>query len=163
MAQHDTTPGFSEDERRVWITAILIQMRLRHAMAQQMYADNGISLSDYGIFVALNDSPQAVMRMSDLALRIGWELSRLSHQLRRMEARGLVIRFRNTTDRRVTEVRLTEEGKARIAEAIAGHTALARRLYLDAVPEGLLEPLRDALESIYANLTRHDNGGEWHV
>jgi DNA-binding MarR family transcriptional regulator len=87
-----------------------------------------------------------------LAAQIGWERSRVSHHVRRMSARGLVTCGLSAADRRVTEVALTGRGRQAQEDAAPGHVDLVRRLFFGGLPEGLVGPLSEALESVYANI-----------
>jgi DNA-binding MarR family transcriptional regulator len=92
------------------------------------------------------------MQITVLAAQIGWERSRVSHHVRRMSARGLVTCGLSAADRRVTEVTLTGRGRQALEEAAPGHVALVRRLFFGGLPAGLVGPLSEALESVYANI-----------
>lgn len=132
-----------------------VQLRMTYEMNRQLQADSGLSLSDYDVLVALSDVDDEGMRVSDLAAQIGWERSRLSHQLRRMEERGLTDRRPSTADGRTTNVVLTARGRQAIAEAAPAHVDLVRSLFFDPLPENLLVPLTAALEHIYVNLNHN--------
>lgn len=129
-----------------------VQLRMNYEMNRQLQADSKLSLSDYDVLVALSGNRDQTMRISDLAAQIGWERSRLSHQLRRMEERGLTERRPSTEDGRTSNVVLTEQGRAAIAEAAPAHVDLVRRLFFDPLPDNLLAPLTAALEHIHVNL-----------
>lgn len=129
-----------------------VQLRMNYEMNRQLQADSKLSLSDYDVLVALSGNRDQAMRISDLAAQIGWERSRLSHQLRRMEERGLTERRPSTEDGRTSNVVLTEQGRAAIAEAAPAHVDLVRSLFFDPLPDNLLAPLTAALEHIHVNL-----------
>ncbi|MCV7319304.1 MarR family winged helix-turn-helix transcriptional regulator [Mycolicibacterium confluentis] len=133
-----------------------VQLRLSYEMNRQLQADSGLSLADYDVLVALSDEDQG-MRVSDLAAQIGWERSRLSHQLRRMEERGLTERRPNAEDRRTTNVVLTATGRRAIVEAAPGHVDLVRTMFFDPLPENLLGPFTAALEHIHVNLNHNSS------
>jgi DNA-binding MarR family transcriptional regulator len=105
--------------------------RLQAAMNRQLQADCGLSLADYDVLVALDERPGC--RISELGERLGWEQSRLSHQLSRMRARGLVERRGAADDRRAATVELTADGRAALASAAPGHARLVRALVFDGV------------------------------
>ena len=92
------------------------------------------------------------MRITALAARIGWERSRLSHHARRLEKRGLVDCRLAPTDRRATEVSLTDLGWDEITTASFGHIELVRRLFFDGMPDESLTQLASALERVYDNI-----------
>jgi DNA-binding MarR family transcriptional regulator len=122
----------SEDEQRVWRNYLVMTARLQSAMSRQLQADCGLSLADYDVLVALDDQPGC--RIAELGERLGWEQSRLSHQLSRMRARGLVERTGAKDDRRAATVDLTADGRAALTSAAPGHAELVRALVFDGVP-----------------------------
>ena len=75
-------------QQRTWLNYIQVYLRLEYEMNRQLQADSGISLADYTVMTALSNEPGRRLQSSTLATRIGWERSRLSHQLRRMESGG---------------------------------------------------------------------------
>ncbi|MFZ8477838.1 MarR family winged helix-turn-helix transcriptional regulator, partial [Staphylococcus aureus] len=78
---------------------------------RQLRDDSGISLVDYDVLVALTSEPSGTMTVSDLAIRIGAERSRVSHQTRRLAGEGLIELASNASDRRATDVTLTPAGR----------------------------------------------------
>jgi DNA-binding MarR family transcriptional regulator len=124
----------SEDQQRVWRNHLAMTSRLQAAMNRQLQAECGLSLADYDVLVALDDRGRAEQcRISELGERLGWEQSRLSHQLSRMRARGLVERRGATDDRRAATVDVTSDGRAALAAAAPGHAELVRALVFDGV------------------------------
>lgn len=139
-------------QQRAWIAYMRVQLRMNYEMNRQLQADSNLSLSDYDVLVALSGNRDQAMRVSDLAAQIGWERSRLSHQLRRMEERGLTERRPGAEDGRTSKVELTERGRAAIVEAAPAHVDLVRSLFFDPLPDNLLAPFTAALEHIHVNL-----------
>jgi DNA-binding MarR family transcriptional regulator len=92
------------------------------------------------------------MRITVLAAQIGWERSRVSHHVRRLQNRALVECRPAPADRRATEITLTDQGWDEITRASSGHIDLVRRLFFDGLPDELLEPLTLGLESVYDNI-----------
>lgn len=92
-----------------------MRVRLAGRINRELSEKTGLSEADCEVLLALADTPQEAVR--DLALRCGleWEKSRLSHQLRRMEQRGLVERGTCDEDGRGSTVALTEQGRAAAA------------------------------------------------
>lgn len=144
-------------QQRAWVAYMRVQLRMNYEMNRQLQADSGLSLADYDVLVALSNVGDDGMRVSDLAAQIGWERSRLSHQLRRMEERGLTERRASVEDGRTTNVILTENGRQAIGEAAPGHVDLVRRLFFDPLPENLLAPFTAALEHIHVNLDHNSS------
>jgi DNA-binding MarR family transcriptional regulator len=153
------------DEHRAWLAYIRVQLRLSYEMNRQLLADSGMSLPDYDVLTALSVADGGRMPITVLAAQIGWERSRVSHHVRRMSARGLVTCGLSTADRRVTEVTLTGCGWQALEEAAPGHVDLVRRLFFGGLPEGLVGPLSEALESVYANIIKQGSlpsPVDWH-
>lgn len=114
----------SDDEQRLWRDYLTMSGRLQAAMNRQLQRDNGLSLPDYEVLVALAEL--ADCRISELGERLGWEQSRLSHQLTRMRGRGLIARRGASDDRRAATVALTDAGRAALDAAAPGHVELVR-------------------------------------
>jgi len=153
------------DEQRAWLAYIRVQLRLTYEMNRQLLADGGMSLPDYDVLTALSVADGERMQITVLAAQIGWERSRVSHHVRRMSARGLVSCGLSATDRRVTEVTLTSGGRQALQEAAPGHVDLVRRLFFGGLPDGLVGPLSEALESVYANIIKRGSlppPVDWH-
>ena len=140
------------EQQRAWLAYMRVQQRLTFEMNRQLQADSNLSLPDYDVLNALRYSPGGRMRISGLAARIGWERSRLSHHVRRLEKRGLIECRPARADRRATEITLTDQGWDEITSASSGHIDLVRRLFFEGLPGDLLEPLTIGLESVYDNV-----------
>jgi len=139
-------------QQRAWLAFILLRLLLTYEMNRQLQAESNLSLSDYDVLNALRYEPKGRTQITALAIRIGWERSRLSHHLRRLEGRELVELRAAPSDRRATEITLTDQGWAEITHASTGHVELIQRLFFDGLPDELLEPMTVALESIYDNV-----------
>ena len=153
------------DQQRAWLAYIRVQLRLAYEMNRQLLADSGMSLPDYDVLTALSVADEGRMSITVLAAQIGWERSRVSHHVRRMSARGLVTCGLSDADRRVTEVTLTGRGRQAQQDAAPGHVDLVRRLFFGGLPEDLVGPLGEALESVYANIIREGSlppPVDWH-
>ena len=153
------------DQQRAWLAYIRVQLRLAYEMNRQLLADSGLSLPDYDVLTGLSVAEGGRMPITVLAAQIGWERSRVSHHVRRMSARGLVTCGLSAADRRVTEVTLTGRGRQAQQEAAPGHVDLVRRLFFGGLPEGLVGPLGEALEGVYANIIKRGSlppPVDWH-
>jgi DNA-binding MarR family transcriptional regulator len=142
----------THQQQRAWLAYMRVQLRLSYEMNRQLQNDSGLSLPDYDVLNALRYSPDGATQISALAARIGWERSRLSHHARRMSGRGLVTCDVLASDRRATQVRLTDQGRQAITDASEGHIELVRRLFFGGLPAERLPAVTEALEAVYANL-----------
>jgi DNA-binding MarR family transcriptional regulator len=129
----------SEDEQRVWHNYVVLTGRLQAVMNRQLQQDHELSLADYTVLVALEERPGC--RISELGDRLGWEQSRLSHQLTRMRTRGLVERVGADDDRRAATVELTKQGAAALRVAAPQHAELVRAVVFDGMSAADLRAL----------------------
>ena len=141
--------GLTAEQEAAWFAYMRVVLRLDYELNRQLQQDSDLSLADYDVLNALSDSPQGRLQVSALGIRIGWELSRVSHHLRRMEGRSLVRRERSTTDRRATEAVLTAAGRDAMRAATPGHVATVKRLVFDGLPVDLLPGLTQALDAVH--------------
>lgn len=126
------------EELRVWRGFIETAEALRTELGARLQADCALSPGDYAVLLALSEADDQQLRSSRLADDVGWERSRLSHHLGRMEKRGLVRREECRTDNRGAEVVLTTEGAAAFRGATVPHLTAVRELFVDALtPEQL--------------------------
>jgi DNA-binding MarR family transcriptional regulator len=111
-----------------------------------------LSEADFEILVALTELPDKSVRA--LALRCGleWEKSRLSHQLRRMEERGLVTREDCVEDNRGSVVRMTDAGRKLAAEARQHYEQAVQRYVTDVLTAEQMAALGTIAETILTGL-----------
>ncbi|WP_406424345.1 MarR family winged helix-turn-helix transcriptional regulator [Streptomyces sp. NBC_00873] len=99
-------------EAAVWKKYRDLQRQLQSALDRQLARDSVLSGADYAVLVPLSESPGDVLRARELQVELGWERSRLSHQISRMETRGMVAREPCEDDARGSMVRMTAQGRA---------------------------------------------------
>lgn len=131
--------GLNESELRAWRTFIKMEELLRTRLEQQLQASSGLSNADYTVLAVLSEAPEGRLRAFELSRAIGWEKSRLHHQLTRMRKRGLLTRERCGS--RGIDVVITAEGLAAIKDAAPGHAEEVRRLFIDPLPPERLDQL----------------------
>ena len=95
-----TEAQVSAEEWNVWRSFITMRNHLDRTLERQLQSSGDISAADYQVLIALFESPEKQQRARELSARIGWEKSRLSHQVTRMEKRGLLERTECDTDAR---------------------------------------------------------------
>jgi DNA-binding MarR family transcriptional regulator len=134
----------TDKEWQVWRSFYAMRRQLDRALETQLQADAGISSADYEILLAIFESPHKRLRSRDLAELIGWEKSRISHQVSRMEARGLVDRQECEDDLRGTWVGITADGRRAALGAMRQHTTAIRSLFFDVLSAEELAALSSA-------------------
>jgi DNA-binding MarR family transcriptional regulator len=128
-----TTRWLDEEEQRAWRAWLDLNAKLSARLNRDLQTGSGLSIADYEILVALTDEdvPDHSLRMYELGERLQWEKSRVSKQVTRMAARGLVERRDCADDRRGAFVDLTEDGMTAIKSAAPSHVELVRTLFFD--------------------------------
>jgi DNA-binding MarR family transcriptional regulator len=85
----------------------------------------GLSGPEFGVLSRLAAFGKGEMRQQELATVMGWEKSRLSHQLSRMQKRRLIER--RAGDGRATLVALTRTGREKLGSALPVRADSVRR------------------------------------
>ena len=118
-------------EARLWQSYRDTHRDLMRALEARLIGNSGLSGADYALMHPLSVAEDGVLRTRDLGKSVGWERSRLSHQVSRMEKRGLVCREECTSDARGSMVRLTPLGRKAIEAAAPDHVAAVRSFFFD--------------------------------
>ena len=137
----DDPRWLTDREQLAWRGLLTMWTRLNAQLAREMAADSDLSMADFSVLVALTDTCAGRTRAFTLAEALQWEKSRLSHQLARMEKRGLIERTECAEDGRGQVVGVTAAGRAAIEAAAPAHVAAVRRLFLDALSEEQVDAL----------------------
>ena len=138
------------EEWQVWRTFYTMRRQLDRALENQLQADAGISSADYEILLVVFESPQKRLRSRDLAEVIGWEKSRISHQVSRMETRGLVERTECEDDLRGTWIGITADGRRTALGAMRKHRQAIREIFFDVLEAQELGALQSVSDKVLA-------------
>ena len=134
----------TDDERELWRAFSVMRRQLDLALERRLQADSGISTPDFEILYSLFGEPTKRLRAGRIADLIGWEKSRVSHQLTRMENRGLVKREECGDDARGVWVVLTSEGSRAVLTASRDHRDAIREYFFDVLDDDQKHVLLDA-------------------
>lgn len=121
----------TEEEQRAWRGLLRMTSQLNARANRLLQEEYGISLADYEVLVALSEAPEDRLRVFEVADALAWEQSRVSHQLARMQRRGLITREGCATDARGAFAVLTTVGRAAIERAAPAHVEQVRQLVFD--------------------------------
>ena len=125
------TRWLTEEEQRAWRGLLRMTAQLNARANRLLLQEYGISLADYEVLVALSEAPEGQLRVFEVADALAWEQSRVSHQLARMQRRGLITREGCATDARGAFAVLTTVGRATIERAAPAHVEQVRQLVFD--------------------------------
>jgi DNA-binding MarR family transcriptional regulator len=139
------------DEQQAWRATVNLSQLLMRQLDRDLNA-HGLNGHDYEILVELSEAPDNRLRM--LADATSQSRSRLSHQVSRMENRGLVRRDDCEGDKRGTFAVLTAEGMATIERVAPDHVDNVRRHFIDRLSPRQLEEIRDAFGPIVEYLRK---------
>lgn len=126
------------EELRIWRDFIETTEALRSELSSRLQSESSLSPGDYAVLMALREAEGRRLRPSELAARIGWQRSRLSHQIGRMERRGLIRREECATDSRGAEVVLTSDGAEAFRNASLPHLRAVHELFVNPLTPGQL-------------------------
>src|SRR5215472_12579762 len=148
-----TGEWLSDEEQRAWRTYLRMSSLLPAALNRQLQQDCGLTLPEYEVLVQLSESSCRRLRPFQICESLNWEQSRLSHQLTRMQRRGLIARLECEDDGRGAFVTLTEAGAESIRTAAPGHVAAVRQLFFERLTEDQLTAFEQACAAVVEALT----------
>jgi DNA-binding MarR family transcriptional regulator len=142
----------------VWRMLVDTTAELERILGAHLQAVSGLSPADYQVLLALSEAAGRRLRSSDLAARIDWQRSRLSHHLGRMERRGLISRNGCAIDSRGAEISLTDAGASAFRGATVPHMRAIKANFGDALTTEQFEALAEILRALQRHLD--DQSGE---
>ena len=143
----------SADEQQAWRATVHLSQLLMRQLDRDLNA-HGLNGHDYEILVELSEAPDHRLRMTELADATSQSRSRLSHQISRMENRGLVRRDNCEGDKRGTFAVLTADGMSAIEQVAPDHVENVRRHFIDRLSPRQLEEIKDAFAPIVEYLRK---------
>ena len=146
------THWLSETEQNAWRGLLAMTSRLDAYLNRQLHEQAGLSLADYDVLVPLSEDPDSRLRIGALAELLGWDRSRLSHHLARMQKRGLVRRQECDSDRRGAFAILTDVGRSAITMAAPAHADTVRRVVFDGLDAGQVATLQQVSDEVLRRL-----------
>ncbi|MEV6824822.1 MarR family winged helix-turn-helix transcriptional regulator [Amycolatopsis sp. NPDC051102] len=119
------------EEAAFWRPLMRIMTALPRALEDQFLPETGLTITDYGVLVALSEAPDHLLRISGLAATTGLSLSRISRVVDDLTRRGLTEKRRCAEDGRASNAVLTPVGLARLEAAFPSHLARVRASVFD--------------------------------
>lgn len=121
----------NDEEQALWRLILGGFRHLERGMEETLQQESGLGNSEFSVLVVLSEAEGRSLRLRDLCQELEWDRSRASHQITRMERRGLVVKEKCPDDARGVFVTLTDEGISRIESAAPGHVESVRRMVFD--------------------------------
>ncbi|GAA1539152.1 DNA-binding MarR family transcriptional regulator [Microbacterium ginsengiterrae] len=147
----------TSEEFAVWREYLETFETARARIEARLHQDTQLSGGDYRVLLALSEADEKALRSSELAAQIGWERSRLSGHLGRMEKRGLIRREPCAEDARGSRVCLTDEGARAFRGSTLPHLQAVKEIFLDAFSPQQIADLGQAAADLRGHL---DSGDE---
>jgi DNA-binding MarR family transcriptional regulator len=148
-----TEPRWLDDaEDRAWRGWMRMRTLLHARIVRDLAREAGLSGPDYDVLSNVSEAEGRRVRLGDLAARMAWSKSRLSHHITRMEQRGLVTREDCASDGRGADVVLTDAGLRAIQAAAPGHVASVRRHFIDLLSREQLDALAEISQTVVRRL-----------
>ncbi len=142
------TKWLSKDQQVHWRSWITASSLLPELLSRELQEEFGLTITDYEILVRLSEAPNKQMRMSELAQKTLLSRSRLSHQIDRLEDRGLVNRRSCEQDRRGQNCIMTNKGWDTLVAAAPIHVSGVRKQFVDQLTEAEYEALGQVLAKV---------------
>jgi DNA-binding MarR family transcriptional regulator len=138
-------------EDRAWRSFVHARHRLFLRLHRHLLQDSGVTGADYEVLAVLSEHPAGRMPAHELGALLQWEKSRLSHQARRMQKQGLIVREPNPADARSVMICLLPAGQRAIKDAAPQHVQNVRRHFISLfTPDEL-----DTLAALNERVLRH--------
>jgi DNA-binding MarR family transcriptional regulator len=148
----EETQWLDERETEVWRGFLQASQQMAAAMDRQLVRESQLSGAEFAVLVPLSEHADGVVRARELGRSLGWDRSRLSHLLKRMEARGLLERKNCSSDARGLDVQITPDGRKAIVHAAPGHVEFVRTHFVAPLTRAEQDALASATRKIIASL-----------
>ncbi|MGI5237722.1 MarR family winged helix-turn-helix transcriptional regulator [Dactylosporangium sp. CA-139066] len=145
-----------EREQRAWRGYLALHAEIQRRVARQLLRETGLTAAEYAVLVSLSEAPGGRLRVFQLRAAAEWEKTRLTHQITRMAARGLVAREPCVDDPRGAFVVLTEAGWDAVNNAAPRHVAHVRHWFFDALQPDQVDALIEISRTVLARLPEAD-------
>lgn len=153
------THWLSPEEQFAWRGFLLASRLIMDQLNRELHEAHDLSLTDYAILVRLSEESDHRLRMTELAASSGLSKSRLSHQMKRLEQRGLTSRSTCPDDARGTNAELTEAGFQALEEASHTHVRGVREHLLSHFDQAQVAELARWTEDVVHHLDRDGRAG----
>ncbi|MGW4327016.1 MarR family winged helix-turn-helix transcriptional regulator [Nocardia sp. NPDC004573] len=150
-----TDPPWLDDvEMRAWLGFVRTRDLIAAAVGRDSTKESNLTYVEYSVLAYLAEAPDHRLTFADLAAKLEWSQSRLSHQITRMEKRELVVREPIPDDARRTAAKLTPRGADVLTGAAPAHVQSVRKHMIDILDRQQLVALADIYDTLLAHHRR---------
>lgn len=144
-----------ELDSKAWRAFHKIGTSLLPHLGRQISNHSGITPAEYIVLVALSELTTPSVNLNRLAQGLGWEISRISHQVSRMEEAGLVKKTRNQLDSRCFDVSITAKGRKIAEAAIPLQSKEINHCFSEVLTQAQMKSLIEISEVISSHMREH--------
>ena len=142
-------------DSKAWRAFHKIGTSLLPHLGRQITNHSGISGTEYVVLVALSELTVPSVNLNRLAQGLGWEISRMSHQISRMEETGFVKKSRNTDDSRCFDVSITAKGRKIADAAVPLQSKEINHCFSEVLTQAQMKSLIEISEAISTHMKEH--------
>lgn len=121
----------SDEEQAFWRLLLAARRTLDQVVDTALNESADLSSPEFAVLVALSEADEQRLRLRELCTELGWDRSRTSHQITRMERRGFVSKEKSPGDARGVVVCITHTGMKHLEQAAPDHVETVRRAVFD--------------------------------
>ena len=121
----------NDGEQELWRLMLAASRKVDRVIDETLQAGSNLSSSEFAVLVALSEAPEQRLRLHELCTQLEWDRSRASHQVTRMEKRGLLTKEPDEEDARGINVCVTHVGLEHLRRAAPEHVESVRRMVFD--------------------------------
>jgi DNA-binding MarR family transcriptional regulator len=147
--------GMRELDSKAWRAFHKIGTSLLPHLGRQITNHSGITGAEYIVLVALSELTVPNVNLNRLAQSLGWEISRMSHQISRMEDVGLVKKTKNLDDSRCFDVSITAAGRKIAESAIPLQSKEINHCFSEVLTSEQMKSLIEISEAISQHMKEH--------
>ena len=141
-----------ELDSKAWRAFHKIGTSLLPHLGRQITNHSGISGAEYVVLVALSELTVPNVNLNRLANGLGWEISRMSHQVSRMDDAGLVKKTKNLEDSRCFDVSITTKGRKIAETAIPLQSIEINHCFSEVLTQAQMKSLIEISEAISSHM-----------
>ena len=138
------------EEQRLdaFVSFLRAHAAITRELSARLQREHGLTLNDYEVLLHLCRSEHGMMRRVDLAASVLLTASGITRLLDGLERCGYVEKASCAADARVSYAKVTDEGRAKLAEASDRHLADIEELFTGSYSESERATLADLLSRL---------------
>ena len=144
-----------ELDSKAWRAFHRIGTSLLPHLSRQITKHSGITGAEYVVLLSLYEATNPRVSVNKLAQGLGWQISRLSHQVSRMENAGVLKKTKSPEDSRCYEVSLTAKGRNIVESAIPLQSKEINHCFSEVLTKAQMKSLIEIADAISTHMNKH--------